>query len=381
MKMWLKSRMDWVLFLTVLAMVSGGLVMVYSASPLIAELRYGYPHYHFWVRQLFAAALGFVALTVLGLRDYRKMKSPGVAFGALGVVIFLLIMAYLFGPRHRWIPLGLLNLQPSEFAKPALILFLAWFVTLRAPAINHRYTVRPAGLALVVLTVAVAVADLGTGIVLVATAAAIFYVAGLNRRYTAIAVTVAIVLGGIAVLWKPYRLKRVLDYVDPEYKVLVYFDPAKRLKTYAESNTSIQDTNYHVTQSKIAVASGGVTGLGLMQSRQKWLFLPEAHTDFIYAIIGEELGLWGAGLVLGGFLVVLWRGYRLWWVAADDFGRYLALGATTALVFQALMHLSVVLDLGPTKGIPLPLISYGGSSLLSSMVCLGILLSVSERAS
>jgi cell division protein FtsW len=110
------------------------------------------------------------------------------------------------------------------------------------------------------------------------------------------------------------------------------------------------------------------------------LFLPEAHTDFIYAIVGEELGLWGAGLVLAGFMVVLWRGYRLWWTAPDDFGRYIALGVTTALVFQALLNISVVLDLGPTKGIPLPLISYGGSSLLSSMVCLGMLLSVSERS-
>jgi cell division protein FtsW len=378
--MWFRSRLDWVLFLTVLVLVSGGLVMVYSASPLIAELRYGYPHYHFWVRQAFAAVLGFIALTALSRHDYRKMKSPQVAFGALGAVIFLLILAYLISTRHRWIPLGPLNLQPSEFAKPALILFLAWFVTLRAPAINNPHTVRPAGLALVVLTVAVAVADLGTGIVLVATAAAIFFVAGLNRRYTAIAVTVALLLGTVAIFWKPFRLKRVLDYVDPEYKFLVHFDPGMRLKTYAESNTSIQDTNYHVTQSKIAVASGGVTGLGLMQSRQKWLFLPEAHTDFIYAIVGEELGLWGTSLVLAGFLVVLWRGYRLWWMAPDDFGRYIALGATTSLVFQALMNMSVVLDLGPTKGIPLPLISYGGSSLLSSMVSIGMLLSVSERS-
>lgn len=381
MKFAFRSRLDWVLFFTVVALICGGLVMVYSSSSMLAELRYKEPPYYFAVRQLFAATLAFTALTVLSRQDYRKLRSPRFAFTALGVVIFLLVVVYfLDGKLHRWISLGVLNIQPSEFAKPALIVFLAWFVTLRAPAINDPYTVKPVALALLMLTGLVAVADLGTGIVLVATAAAVFFVAGLNRRYTMIAVAVGVLLFTVAVFWKPFRLKRVIDYVDPNYTFLVYVDPGKRLLTYAEKGASIQDTGYHALQSKVAMGSGGVEGLGLGESKQKLLFLPEAHTDFIYAIIGEELGLWGTSLVLLGFMVVLWRGYRLWWTAADDFGRYIALGVTTALVFQALMNMSVVLDLMPTKGIPLPLISYGGSSLLSSGLSLGMLLSVSERS-
>jgi cell division protein FtsW len=245
MKFALRSRIDWVLFLTVLVLISFGLVMVYSASSVVAELRFGAEHYHFIVRQAFAAALAFVALTVLSRQDYRKLRSAQIAFAVLGIVIFLLIAVYFIDSKtHRWIPLKVLNLQPSELAKPALIVFLAWFVTLRAPAINDPHTIRPAGLALVMF----AVADLGTGIVLVATAAAIFFVAGLNRRYTMIAVAVGVVLMTAAVLYKPFRLKRVLDFVDPNYKVLVYLDPAKKLKGYAESNTSVRDTSYHALQ-------------------------------------------------------------------------------------------------------------------------------------
>jgi cell division protein FtsW len=381
MRLAFRSRLDWVLFLTVLGLISGGLVMVYSSSSLAAEWRFKEHHYYFLLRQAVAAGLAFVVLTVLSRQDYRMFRSPQVAFAGLGLVIFFLIAVYVLDSKdHRWFRLVFFNVQPSEFAKPALIVFLAWFVTLRAPAINDRHTVLPAGLSLAVLTGIVGIADLGTGLVLAATAAAIFFVAGLNRRWTAIAVGVALLFLTVAVFAKPFRLKRVIDFLDPEYKYLVYLDPGMKLKNRAEMGTSIQDTGYHALQSKIAVGAGGIGGLGLMQSKQKLLFLPEAHTDFIYAIIGEELGLWGAGLVLLAFLVVLWRGYRLWWTAPDDFGRYIALGVTTALVFQALMNISVVLDLGPTKGIPLPLISYGGSSLLSSGVCLGMLLSVSERA-
>jgi cell division protein FtsW len=129
------------------------------------------------------------------------------------------------------------------------------------------------------------------------------------------------------------------------------------------------------------VGSGGFLGLGLMESKQKWLFLPEAHTDYIYAIVGEELGFFGCTAVLGGFLIILWRGLRLYWTAPDDFGRYVALGVTASIVTQAMINMSVVLGMGPTKGIPLPMISSGGSSLLSTLMCLGLLLSVSEQSS
>jgi cell division protein FtsW len=281
---------------------------------------------------------------------------------------------------HRWLRIGPLGIQPSEFAKPALILFLAYFVTLRAKAINNRYTLLPALITVGLLAIAVVLADLGTALVLVISAAVVFYVAGLNSRYIRIAIVAGLVAVGIAVAAKPYRLVRVFGFFDPEYKVLDRFSWGNKLKEYMRRSEFNRDPGYHVRQSKIAVASGGLIGQGLMEGKQKLFYLPEAHTDFIYAVVGEELGLLGCVAVLAAFLVLLWRGLRLVRSTPDDFGRYLALGVTTMLVVQALMNMSVVLDLAPTKGIPLPLVSYGGSSLLSTMISLGMLLSVSEQS-
>ncbi|MBK5290369.1 MAG: cell division protein FtsW [Acidobacteriia bacterium] len=376
-----KGNMDWLLFFSIVVMVCFGLVMVYSSSSMAAELRFNEYSYYFLLRQAVAASAAFLLLVFLSQRDYRKLRQAHYAFAGVGIIIVLLIAVYFLDQRaHRWIRLGITNVQPSEFAKPALIVFLSWFVTLRSSVINSPHTVWPAALCLLGLAGGVVVADLGTATVLVATTAAMFYLAGLNRRYTAIAVTASVIFLTLAVMYKPYRLKRMIDFIDPGYKVLVYADPGKKMLTYANSGSSVQDTGYHVIQSKMAIGSGGLTGAGLMMSKQKLLYLPEAHTDFIYAIIAEETGLWGASLLLAGFVIILWRGCRLYWTASDDFGRYLAVGVTTSIVFQALLNMSVVLDLGPTKGIPLPLISYGGSSLVSSAISLGLLLSVSERA-
>jgi cell division protein FtsW len=179
---------------------------------------------------------------------------------------------------------------------------------------------------------------------------------------------------------KPYRLARAIDFVDRDHTLLAKIDPGNRILNYARKTASTSDPGYQQLQSKIAIGSGGLTGLGLMDSKQKLLYLPEAHTDFIYGIVGEETGLFGAGLLVAGFVVVLWRGLRTYVHAADSFGRYLALSATVCVVVQALINMSVVLDLVPNKGIPLPFISYGGSSLLSTLLLMGMLLSVSEHA-
>ncbi len=377
----MRVRTDWALFLTIVGMVSFGLVFVYSSSSVIAEQRYGEPSYFFLLRQTAAAILAFCALMVLAKHDYRRLKSPQWAFTCLGVVLVLLVAVYFADARtHRWLDLGPLNIQPSEFAKPALIVFLAYFVTQRASDINGRHTVLPAAMAMVMLAGAVIVADLGTAIVLMGTAAAVFFVAGLERRFFHIAALVSVILLTLAVLQKPYRLKRVLDFVDPGHRVLTRIDPGGVVLKYASQATVTGDSGYQARQSRIAVGAGGLFGQGLMKGNQKLFYLPEAHTDFILAVVGEELGLFGATLLLAGFVVILWRGFRLYWIALDDFGRYLAVGVTAAVVLQAFVNMSVVLGLGPTKGIPLPLISYGGSSLLSTMVSLGLLLSVSERA-
>src|SRR5271170_213171 len=376
-----KLKTDWILFLTILAMVGFGLVVLYSASSAVAELRYGVPPYYFVVRQLVWAIGSFLLLMYFKRRDYRLLNTPAWAFSGLGVVLGLLVVVYFVDPRaHRWFRLaGLGSFQPSEFAKPALILFLAYFVSRRSQAINDRSTLRQGFVAVAMLSFMVVVADLGTALVPVITAIVVFWVAGLERRYMFRVAMLGAALIVIAVLSRGYRVGRIISYFDPDYSRIETVYTRGWVRDYVQRSTSVRDASYQPRQSKIAVGTGGVLGVGLMQGKQKLMFLPDAHTDFIYATIGEELGLWGSTAVLAGFLVILWRGARLFIHARDDFGKYLALGVTVSIVVQALINMSVALGMAPTKGFPLPMISYGGSSLLSTLLCLGMLLSVSEN--
>jgi cell division protein FtsW len=375
----MRLKPDWTLFLTIVLMVCVGLVIVYSASSVTAELKFG-SSYYFLVRQLGWAIVSFVALMYVKSIDYRKLRSPVWAFAPLGVVLLMLIAVYFMDANnHRWFRLGPLSLQPSELAKPAMVLFLAFYMTYRQRA-SERRALLPAGLVIATVAFFVVLADLGTAVVLVATAAAIFYVGGLERRYFAAAIVLGLTLGAAAIVHKPYRLGRVVAFVDCEFTLLDKVNLGSHIKNYIHRSATAHDPCYQARQSRLAVGSGGVLGAGLMEGRQKIFYLPEAQTDFIYAVVGEELGLWGSTAILCGFLIILWRGLRLVWTAPDEFGRYLALGVTCVIVVQALMNMSVVLDLAPTKGIPLPMISAGGSSLLSTLMSLGILLSVSEHS-
>jgi cell division protein FtsW len=313
--------------------------------------------------------------------DYRSLRNPAVAFGVLGVASVLLILVIFLDPaHHRWLRVGPVGLQPSEVAKPALVIFVAFFVTWRARAINNpRYTLIPAAVFTGAVISAVVVPDLGTAAVLAAAALVVFFVAGLEWRYCSIVAGVALVGVIVAVWYVPYRLKRVVQWVDPEFKVIPKIDPQGWIKARMAKATTVADTGYQGDESKVALGVGGGFGLGLMNGRQK-MRLPQAHTDFIYAVVGEELGLFGATALAIGFGVIFWRGLRAAWRARDDFGRYLALGATVVVVVQALVNMTVVLGLAPTKGIPLPMISYGGSSLLSTLALMGILMNVAEDA-
>jgi len=376
-----RGRMDWILFFTVLAMAAFGLVMVFSASSIVAEIRYREQSYYFAVRQAAAALLGLAAMTLLSQKDYRKLATPAVAFTGLGVTLVLLLAAFVLDTRtHRWIHLGFTNLQPSELAKPAMIVFIAWLTTVRAGFVNSRHTLRQVVLVVAAIGGVILLPDFGTAVVLVGTVLSILYIGGIARRYLLMAALGGVLILGGAIVTKPYRLLRVITYADPTFERISSTSLGQRVLKYAQSGSKVQDTNYHGLQSRIAVATGGVTGLGLMNSKQKLMFLPEAHTDYIFAILAEETGLIGSTLLLVGFVIILWRGYRLYWTALDEFGRYLAVGITTCLLLQAFMNMSVVLDLGPAKGIPLPLISYGGSSLVTTMILAGLLLSVSDRA-
>ncbi len=376
-----RLRTDWILFLTIVAMVGFGLVMLYSASSAVAELRYHVAPYYFVIRQIGWAVASFFVLMYFKRMDYRRMNSPAWAFSGLGIVLGLLVIVYFADPRtHRWFRLpGVGSFQPSEFAKPALILFLAYFIARRAHIINDRRTLLQALVAVLMLAVMVVVADLGTALVPVITAVLVFWIAGLEWRYMARVAAIGVLLVVVAICSRGYRLGRIVAYVDPDYSKIEIIDPHGWLKSYIQRSTSVRDASYQPRQSKIAVGTGGVLGIGLMQGKQKLMFLPDAHTDFIYATIGEELGMWGATAVIVGFLVILWRGARLFLLARDDFGKYLALGITLSIVLQAFLNMSVVLDMAPTKGFPLPMISFGGSSLLTTLTLLGMLLSVSEH--
>jgi cell division protein FtsW len=376
----LKLKTDWILFTTVIILVFFGAVMVYSASSVKAEEKLG-SSYFYIERQMFWVGIGLCVMMMLKRISYRKLRHPGVAFSCMGVVVVLLIVVFFADPKqHRWIRFAGMGLQPSEFAKPAMMLFLSFFIAMRARAINSKYTLLPAALAVGIITFAVGLADLGTAAVIFVSAALVFVVAGLDRRFITIAIAAGMLAGVGLIVHKPYRLKRVIQFVDPQYQMLDRIDPAGRVKRYMSQSITAKDTNYQVDQSKIAVGSGGVTGLGLMRGKQKLLYLPEAHTDMIYAVVGEEFGLVGTLSLLLAFMVIFWRGIRAAVLVPDEFGRYLALGITFTLGIQALMNISVVLGMGPTKGIPLPMISYGGTSLLSTLASIGMLMNISEHA-
>jgi cell division protein FtsW len=379
-----RLKTDWILFVTVLAMMSFGVLILYSASSIMAQLdpRYGWS-WHFVLRQVEWAAVAVAVMMTLKKTNYRKFQNPAVAFCAMSVALMLLGAVYFVdAAHHRWLRVGSsVGVQPSELAKPALVIFLAFFVTWRARAINNpRYTLVPAALAVGLIILAVVVADLGTAVVLGAAAAAVFVVAGLEWRYCAIAAAVASVGVVIFIFAEPYRIVRVVQFFDPQFKIIARFDPHGNIRRRMEQSLVTRDTNYQLEQSQIAVGAGGPAGLGLTNGRQKLLYLPEAHTDFIYAVVAEELGLAGSVGLLLGFGVIFWRGLRAAFRIHDDFGRYLALGVTVVVVVQGFINMSVVLGMMPTKGIPLPMISYGGSSLLSTLALLGILMNVAENA-
>ena len=378
-----RLKTDWILFATVLLLVCFGVVILYSASSIMATLdpRF-HSSWHYIVRQLGWAVAAVVVMMLLKNTPYRKYNNSATAFGAIGISLLMLAAVYFVdSAHHRWLRFyGPLGVQPSELAKPALVIFLAFFVAWRGRAINNpRHTLVPAALAVGLVIFAVVVADLGTAVVLGLAAATVFFVAGLQWRYCAIVAGIAL-LGLLVFIYRdPYRLARLVRFFDPQFKIVERIDRGGTIKTRMEKSLATRDTNYQLQQSKIAVGAGGPMGVGLMNGKQKLLYLPEAHTDFIYAVVGEELGLLGSTAVLLCFGVIFWRGLRTSWRMSDDFGRYLALGATVVVVVQAFMNMFVVLGMMPTKGIPLPMISYGGSSLLSTLALLGILMNVSEH--
>src|ERR1041385_2298169 len=360
-----KLKPDRILFLVTLILVGFGVAMVFSSSAIVAKERFGDPNY-FSLKQLISSALGLAVIFLMMKIDYHKYRHPLIVFSTLAIVVALLLLVFFLAAAantHRWIQFSGFSVQPSEMAKLALILFLAYLLEKRKGNVNDlAFTLVPVAVVVSLLAgLIVFQPDLGTAVSLLAISVALLFVAGLDLRWIAASIIFGLPLFYLLVFRVKYRRDRILAFMNP------WEQPLGR--------------GFQIIQSLLSVASGGIAGLGFMEGKQKLFYLPEAHTDFIFAVVGEELGLIGTFALLGLFLVFFWRGVRASMRAPDLFGFYLALGITLMVCVQAFINMSVVLGLLPTKGIPLPFLSYGGSSFVVMLAAVGILLNVSQQAS
>lgn len=351
------------LFGVTLLLVAIGLVMIFSASAVVAAERYHTPYY-FVLRQLVWAVAGIGAMVGVATFDYKRLNSPVIIFSTLGLTTILLVCSYFMKDSHgahRWIRLGSVSFQPSELAKPAIILFMAWFLAPRMKSIaDWRHTLLPAVVpSLLFMALIVKQPDLGTSMVCAAVTAVILISAGMELKYLGYAFAASILPLYFLLFRTAWRMKRILAFLDP------FADP--------------QGSGFHIIQSMIAVGTGGVMGLGLMEGKQKLFYLPEPQTDFIYAVIAEEWGLIGSVIVLALFVFFSLRGIRAALATRDSFARVIAIGVTSMVGVQAFFNISVVLGMLPTKGIPLPFVSYGGSSLFITLASVGVLLNITQQ--
>jgi cell division protein FtsW len=351
------------LFGSVLLLVLFGLVTVFSASAVLAKAQYGSPYY-FVLRQGIFAVLGMLTLTALMNVDYRRYNNPRVVFPAMAFTTIALVSVFAMhalNNTHRWIKIGSFSLQPSELAKPMIILFLAYFLQTRIHRMDDwKATVLRAALPpLVFIALILKEPDLGTAMVCAAVTVLMMYLAGLQVKWIGLAALLASPVMYYMLFRVAWRRQRMIAFMNPEA------DP--------------RGTGFHIMQSLIAVGTGGVRGLGLMEGRQKLYFLPEAWTDFIFANISEELGLIGALALVALFVFFGYRGLRAAFLSTDPFARFLAFGLTTAILIQAFFNISVALALVPTKGITLPFISFGGTSLFVTLAGMGVLLNITRE--
>jgi len=359
-----KLKPDRILFFVTLGLVGSGVAMVFSSSAIVSKEKFGDPNY-FSFKQLIFATRGLAVMFVLMKVDYHTYRRPAVVFSGLAAVVALLVLVLFLATSantHRWIQLAGFSVQPSEIAKLALIFFLAYFLEKRRSNINDlAFTIVPIAVIVALLAgLIVLQPDLGTAVSLLVISGVLLFVAGLDLRWIAASIIFALPVFYLLVFRVRYRRERILAFLNP------WEEPLGR--------------GFQVIQSLLSVASGGIAGLGFMEGKQKLFYLPEAHTDFIFAVIGEEMGMIGTGAVLVLFTLFLWRGMRTSMRAPDLFGFYLALGITMMVCVQAFINMSVVLGLLPTKGIPLPFLSYGGSSFVVMLAAVGILLNVSQHS-
>ncbi|MGE5552442.1 MAG: putative lipid II flippase FtsW [Betaproteobacteria bacterium] len=352
---------DLILVGATFGLLSLGLVMVLSASSYEAMRDYGSP-FHFAFHQLLAALVGLAGMAFFMNFDYHRLRR--LAAPALAIAIILLAAVLVTGRSAlgatRWINLGPLSIQPTEIAKLAMVVFLAaYFAGRPERVLSLSGLAVPAGILGLIVLLVMKQPDFGSTLIIMGLTTAMFILAGI--RFSWLIAAGLAVLPGLVYLAKakPYRAARLTAFLNP----------------WAHR----QDIGYQTIQSLLALGSGGILGLGLGQSRQKFLYLPEQHTDFIFAILGEELGLLGTLTVVALYFVFAWRGYRIAINAPDEFGSLLAAGLTSVVAFQAILNMMVISGSLPITGVTLPLLSYGGSSLAITLSCVGILLNISKH--
>ncbi len=356
---------DYMLIAIIFALVFFGIIMVFSSSYIMAYKWYG-DSYYFFTKQAFSALIAIIVFLVTMNIDYqfwRKFATP-----ILIISLFLLIILYIPGVTRyvrgarRWLYLGSFPFQPSELAKVALILYIADCLTRKTSKDIGTFVrgILPVFLVTAFIFILVfAQPDFSTGIVILGCSFIMLFIGGSRITQLFNLIIFLTPPGILLILGKEYRRVRLLSFLNP------WEDPLK--------------SGFHIIQSLLALGSGGLSGVGIAQSRQKFFYLPDQHTDFIFSIIGEELGFLGTSIVIMLFLVFLWRGFMIARKAKDTFGALLAAGITSLIAIQAIVNISVVTKVFPTTGITLPFISYGGSSLIVNMFCCGILLNISKN--
>lgn len=358
-----RHKPDYLLLLTTLALLAIGVVMVYSSSAVKAHLEFDDPYY-FLKRQLGWSALGIGTLVIAMNFDYERVRAwaKPILYFALALLVLVKIpgVGREVNGAVRWIGLGPLSLQPSEVIKLAMIIFLARVLSVNPEKIKGfvKGLLPPLGLLGLVAGLIMLQPDLGTTLAIAGTTFMMLIAAGARWGHIAALGSAGIGLVVLAIAAAPYRMKRILAFRDP------WADPSGK--------------GYQTIHALLALGSGGLFGLGFGQSRQKFLYLPESHTDFIFAIIGEELGVLGASVVVVLFIIFAWRGYKSALSAPDTFSCLMAVGLTSMVVIQAGLNIGVVSGLLPVTGITLPFLSYGGSSLLFTMAAVGVLLNISR---
>ncbi|QJW46499.1 stage V sporulation protein E [bacterium BFN5] len=357
---------DFIIFFAVIALLGIGVVMVYSSSAVSAYVNFD-DSYYFLKRQIIWASLGLLAMVFTMNVDYhvwRKLAKP-VMIVTLILLVLVLVpgLGKVVNGARRWLGFGSLYLQPSEIAKLSMVLFTSTSLAKHQERISSflRGIVPQLLMLLVVFALILKEPDLGTALSIAGTVFVLLFVSGAKMKHLGSLGAVGVIGIIAAVLVEPYRMKRLLAFSDP------WADPL--------------DTGYHIIQSLYAIGSGGLFGVGLGRSREKFLYLPEPHTDFIFAILGEELGLIGTLTVIVLFFLFAWRGLKVAISAPDIYGSVLATGLTTMIMVQALMNIAVVTASMPVTGIPLPFLSFGGSALIFTLAGVGILLNISRYVS